>query len=497
MKIKAARYLCCLLALFLCCACGPKEEPSVYLFFTADIEGVFWPRPEPRYGNEMTGGLSVLKSFLDKQTKPFVLLDGGNWFAQTPEGTLSKGAYFNTAAASLPYAGRLFTDKDLIYGWASLAEIIKTSPFPFILSNVTYNGKLPAGAKPWLLKRAGEYKIGVLGLVSQQAAKGKRRLGSLGIADEIAAARQTVQTLRQKGADAVVLISALGSSDDETALTDARLAEEVPGIDVILSSNMGRESAETQKVGKTLIVYPGAKLDSVGQVALYFNKNKELTDMQFADVVLYRRDFDEDHTVAEKIASIRRTARSQMNRPAGRMEQALKGNLDAESALGDWAADCVRKWAKADAAVINADSLRADLPSGEITQYDLYGVYPYADHITFLDIKGDALRRALEAGLAVPHNFAQISGLRADYNPAAPEGARLKYVTVNGAPLSSSKTYRVAITDHMLAGGAGHDAFIDSLEFKNTHVEVRTVLRLCLAGKNASAPEGGRWRKVK
>lgn len=496
--MKAARYLCCLLVLFLCCACGPKKEPSVYLFFTSDIEGVFWARPEPRFGNEMTGGLAVLKSFLDKQTKPFVLLEGGNWFAQTPEGTLSKGEYFNTASSSLPYTARLFTDKDLIYGWPSLSYIIKNSPFPFVLSNVTSNGKTPAGAKPWLVKQAGNYKIGILGLVSQQAAKEKRRMGGLNISDEIAAAQQTVQTLKENGAQVIVLMSALGSSDEENALTDARLAEEVPGIDIILSSNLGREAAETQTVGKTLIVYPGSKLDGVGQIALYFNKNQELTDVQFEDVVLYRRDFGEDQTVAEKIASIRRAARGQMNRPVGKMDRSLKGNLDEESALGDWAADCLRKWAKADAAVINSDSLRADLPAGEITQYDLYGVYPYADHVTFLDIKGSALRQALEAGLAVPHNFAQISGLRVDYNPSAPEGSRVRYVTQNGSSLSPSKVYRVAVTDHMLAGGAGHDAFVDSLEFKNTHVEVRTVLRLCLAGKEGtSVPEGGRWRKVK
>ena len=59
----------CLLALLLgwVWGCAPAQQPTLNLFFTSDIEGVFWPRPEPRYGNEVTGGLSVLKSFLDKQ----------------------------------------------------------------------------------------------------------------------------------------------------------------------------------------------------------------------------------------------------------------------------------------------------------------------------------------------------------------------------------------------------------------------------------------------
>ena len=236
----------------------------------------------------------------------------------------------------------------------------------------------------------------------------------------------------------------------------------------------------------------------MGRVALFFNKNEELTDVRFEDIVLYRRDFGEDRDVAEKVAAVRRAARGQMNRPAGKLEKELKGNVDAESALGDWTADCLRRWAKADAAVVNADSLRADLPAGSVTQYDLYGVYPYADHVTFLDIKGVALWRALEAGLSVPHNFAQISGLKVTYNPSAPEGNRIRSVSVGGVPLERQKAYRVAITDHMLAGGAGHDGFIDSLEFKNTQVEVRTVMRLCLSGRpRIDMPEGGRWRAVK
>ncbi len=497
--MKNAARFCFLLLLMLCCGCGSKELPSVNLFFTSDIEGVFWARPVPRYGNEVTGGLSILKAFLDKQNVPFVLLDGGNWFAQTPEGTLTKGDYFNSATSSIPYSGRLFTEKDLVYGWGSLSHIMKDSPAPFILSNVTLsNGKLPAGAKAYLLENAGDYKIGVFGLVGRHAVKGKQRLGGLKITDEIAAAKEAVQTLRAKGAHVVVLLSALGMPQDEVALTDALIAEEVPGIDVIIGSNWGHEEAESEEVGKTLIVYPGAKLDGVGQVRLFFTKDKELAKIDFEDVVLYRRDYGENELVAEQVADIRRAARGQMNRPVGKISQEMKGNLNEESVLGNWAADCLRKWAKTDVAVINSDSLRAELPAGQITQYDLYQLYPYADNVTYLTMKGEALLEALEAGLNVPGNFAQIAGLKISYNPEGEFGKKLLSVQVNGVRLSPSATYRVAVTDHMLAGGAGHDAFIDSLEFKNTQVEMRTVLRLCLAGnKDISVPATNRWRKVK
>ena len=490
--------LVCLFLLFLG-ACAGQEQADVNLFFTSDIEGVFWSRPEPQYGNEEIGGLAVLKSFLSKQTTPFVLLDGGNWFAQTPEGNLTKGDYFNTLSASLPYTARLFTEQDLVYGWGSLSRIIKDSPAPFVLSNVTLaNGKIPAGVRPWIIEEVQGVKIGLLGLVPQRALRGKQRLGGLKISEEIKAAQNGVSLLKEKGAQVIVLISALGASDEKETLTDSVLAEEVPDIDIILSADLGRESAESAQVGQTLIIYPGSKLDSVAQVGLYLNKNKELTKMKFQDTVLYRRDFGTDPYVVELTEDIRRATRNQMDKPIGKIEKDLTGNLEAESSLGNWAADCLRKWAKTDVAIVNADSLRKNLSAGTVTQYDLYQLYPYIDHVTILSMKGDALLSALEEGLNTTGHFAQISGLQVRYAPQGLPGKRITAAYVKNNPISTKQTYRVAITDYMLSGGAGHDGFIDSLEFKNTQVEMRTVLRLCLAGKNQEKSDTQkRWRIVK
>ena len=495
MKLAIRFFLGCLLLAGLA-GCRKTELPSVNVFITADIEGVFWSRPEPRYANEVTGGFSILKSFLDKQTEPFLLLEGGNWFASTPEGTLSQGAYFNTVAARIPYTGRMFTEKDLIYGWGSLSHILKDSPSPFILSNVTLpNGKLPAGMKPWSLKEVGGYKIGILGILSTRALQGKQRTSGLVVHPEIQAARDTVQLLRDKGAQAIIMLAALDTQAGPQRVTAADVAEEVGGIDVMIVSNVGREAAETSRAGKTLVVYAGSRFDSIGRVKLFFNSNSEVAEMRFEDIILYRRDFGEDEEIAAKVAALRRAAQNELNRPVGSSNTQLTGNLQGESALGDWAADCMRKWAKTDIAVLNAASLRDVLPQGQITQYDLYKVYPYADHVTYLTMKGQALLNALEQGLAVPDNFAQISGLQIRYSPSAPQGKRILSMRVNGAPIVPTATYRVAVTDHMLAGGAGHDGFIDSLEFKNTQVEMRNVLRFCLpSSKPISAPPGGRWK---
>lgn len=488
-----------LLALGWAAGCAPQPPVPVNLFVTADMEGVYWSRPEPRYDNETVGGLAVLKSFLDKQTEPFLLLEGGNWFAQTPEGTLFSKDYLSSLSEQLPYAARLFTEQDLAYGWGPLSHFLKDSPAPFILSNVTLKGGYwPAGSKRWLLSQVGEYKIGIIGLVSPRAVRGPARRGGLVIADPLETVRELVPQLREKGAQAIVVLSGLGQAENENAVTDFELAEEISGIDVIVRSGLGSERAAVHRVGGTWLVYPGSRLASVAKVQLLFTQDGALANIKVSHPVLYRRDFGEDETVAAETEKLRQAARSQLIHRVGKSAQEMSGRSDGESALGNWAADCLRKWAKADAAVLNASALRSSLPAGPVTQYDLYNVYPYNDHVTYLTIKGAALQQALEKSLSVADNFPQIAGLQIKYRPDAAAGRRISAVKINNAPLLPTATYRVAVPDGLLSGGAGHDGFIDSLEFKNTQVEMRTVLRLCLAGKQEATPPAlGRWSVVK
>ena len=69
----------------------------------------------------------------------------------------------------------------------------------------------------------------------------------------------------------------------------------------------------------------------------------------------------------------------------------------------------------------------------------------------------------------------------------------------NGRIVRPDATYRIAVTDHILAGGFGHDEFINALEFKSTFVEARQIMRSCLARqKTVTVPDyANRWKLVK
>lgn len=496
MRVK--RFAAVLAGLVLLGGCAREELTSVDIFFTADVQGFYWSRPEPRLDNREAGGYAVLKNFLQSREGEYLLFDGGSWFGSAPEGTMTKGAYVDELARTLPYTAGTISDKDLVYGWPSLRAIVREMPYPFVVANLRLENQIPWPIHDYQIRTVNGIKIGVFGLINPtNINKNKSRLPGLSAQDPVQAAKTMTALLHEKGVDYIILLSSLGDPE-KTGVSDTSIAEEVSGIHLILSSNKDRENAETDQINNTFIVYPGSKLDSVALVRLSFDKNKQFRGQTFEDIPLLKDSFSEDAEIAGRAASLRAETRKKMNARVAELPAQINTALAQESALGNLLTQCLYKWSRLDGAVLNSDSIRSSLPAGRLSEYDLYKAYPYGDNITFLTIKGAAFVKAMEASLNAKDNFPQIAGFTVSYADT-PQGKKIRQITLdNGRIVRPQDTYRFAVTDHVLAGGFGHDGFIDSLEFKNTFVEARQIMRSCLARqKTVEAPALGRWKKVK
>lgn len=496
MRVK--RFAAVLAGLVLLGGCAREELTSVDIFFTADVQGFYWSRPEPRLDNREAGGYAVLKNFLQSREGEYLLFDGGSWFGSAPEGTMTKGAYVAELARTLPYTAGTISDKDLVYGWPSLRAIVREMPYPFVIANLRLENQIPWPMHDYQIRTVNGVKIGVFGLINPtNINKNKSRLPGLSAQDPVQAAKTMTALLHEKGVDYIILLSSLGDPE-KTGVSDTSIAEEVSGIHLILSSNKDRENAETDQINDTFIVYPGSKLDSVALVRLSFDKNKQFRGQTFEDIPLLKDSFSEDAEIAGRAASLRAETRQKMNARVAELPAQINTALAQESALGNLLTQCLYKWSRLDGAVLNSDSIRSSLPAGRLSEYDLYKAYPYGDNITFLTIKGAAFVKAMEASLNAKDNFPQIAGFTVSYADT-PQGKKIRQITLdNGRVVRPQDTYRFAVTDHVLAGGFGHDGFIDSLEFKNTFVEARQIMRSCLARqKTVEAPALGRWKKVK
>lgn len=478
--------------------CAREERVGIDVFFTADTEGFYFSRPEPRLDNQEAGGYGVLKNFLQTRTTPYLLFDGGNWFGSSAEGTLLKASYVPLLTKEIPFTAGTITDKDLIYGWPVARNIVKELNYPLVVANLRLENQIPWPLHDYQIRTVEGIKIGIFGVMASLE-QDRSRLPGLSTLDPIETAQQMATMLQEKGVDYIIVLSALGLSS-QTGDTNAALAAEVTGIDLILSSNQDNDTPETEKINNTWIVYPGSKLDSVGQISLQFDKKShELKDVTFTDQPLLKNTYGEDEPIAQEAAALLSQTRSNMKKFVAKVPQEISADLKTQSALGSLLSQCLHRWAKLDGAILNAASIRSSLPQGDLTEFDLYKTYPYGDNITYVTLKGAALTKALEASLNAPDNFPQIAGFFVMYADT-PVGKKITRVTLdNGRIVRPQETYRIAVTDHILAGGFGHDEFINALEFKSTFVEARQIMRSCLVRqKTVTAPDfKNRWKVVK
>jgi 5'-nucleotidase / UDP-sugar diphosphatase len=137
-----------------------------------------------------------------------------------------------------------------------------------------------------------------------------------------------------------------------------------------------------------------------------------------------------------------------------------------EAAMGNLVADAARQKTRADVAVMNGGGIRGGrvyAPGSAITRRDVLAELPFRNRVVTIEITGAALRAAIENGLsrlpAAAGRFPHVSGMAVEYDARRAAGERVLTITVGGAPLDPSRTYRVATNDFMARGGDGYATF--------------------------------------
>jgi len=108
-------------------------------------------------------------------------------------------------------------------------------------------------------------------------------------------------------------------------------------------------------------------------------------------------------------------------------------NRAQESPLGDLVTDAIRLGTGADAAIMNAGTMRIDdvIPAGPITNYQFESIFLFLDEarIMTFPITGARLRELLERGVSDgvlgKGGYLQVSGLRYKWSASRPSGSRI------------------------------------------------------------------------
>ncbi len=171
----------------------------------------------------------------------------------------------------MKYDGFTPGEIDLSLGVQELLKRSRQAQFPFLSANlIERQSKKPVFA-PYRIKDAGEMKIGIFGLISNnfhlRQSTGDREKYFL--AEPLPVAGKTVSQLKAKGCDVIICLAHMEENEQKI------LAQEVRGIHFILGGHARTLRPETNQVNNTDILKAGTRGEYLGQVE-FFTSGKRL-----------------------------------------------------------------------------------------------------------------------------------------------------------------------------------------------------------------------------
>jgi 2',3'-cyclic-nucleotide 2'-phosphodiesterase (5'-nucleotidase family) len=345
--------------------------------------------------------------------------------------------------------------------------------------------------------------------------------GRVVLRDIVPEVRTAVAEAKAKGADVIVvtLHSGLsGGSAYDTATTGvpsenvaARVAREIPGIDLIVVGHSHQELADTV-IGTTRLIQPKNWATSVGVAHLTLERSGESWH-----VARSRGTTIQSVGHAEQPAVVAAARREHdatvgyVNRVVGTTPVAWRADSARvrDTPLIDFILEVERRAANADLASTPAYALDAALDAGPITEAELARLYPYDNTLRAIRISGRQLREYLEFSARyfrtfagdtgrttsliderVPgYNYDIVSG--ADYvlDISRPVGSRLTSLTVKGRPVADADTFTLALNNYRQTGGGGYAMLRGAPVVYDAQQELRQLLVDEVGRRKTLSPE--------
>jgi len=369
---------------------------------------------------------------------------------------------------------------------AYLNRAIAQARFQFLAANVYAPDGSHAYTPSITLTRSG-VRIAVIGATTPGSMiwdRDKLR-GKIEIRDIVPSVRTAVGDARAHGAKVVVVVLHSGlnepSSYDTVATglpsenVSARVAREVPGIDVVVFGHSHKQLADTMIAG-TLLTQPRNWAGSLSVARIrVVRRGRDWHVSEKTARVIRARGHAEQATVLAATSDAHARTVQYVTSPIG--TTAVRWSADSarvkDTPILDFVLEVERRTAGADLASGAAFNLNADFGPGAITMADMAELYPYDNNVLrAVKISGKQLRDYLEFSAkyyrasangdsltdpAVPgFNFDIVQGVDYTMDITKPLGLRITMLSRNGRPVVDTDTFTMALNDYRQVGGGGY-----------------------------------------
>ncbi len=397
-------------------------------------------------------------------------------------------------------------------GHQALVDFIKGAKFPFVDANTDFsaddkftglftdlissepeNGKIYSG----IVKEINGEKVGIFGLTTEET-KDIASPNKVKFTNYIEEAEKAVAAFEGMGVNKIIALTHIGYNDNPNVDNDILLAQNVPGIDVIVGGHDHTKLEEpfvvdTNTVGEakdaTLIVQANEYVKYLGTLDVTFDGDGVVTKYKGELIDLGK--VAEDKKLVKLLALYKAKVDEVNNKEIGvtlkealanprSSETSLESVRSNETALGNIITDGMLAKAQkfTDKTVVmalqNGGGIREAIPAGNITVGQVITVLPFGNTLALMDATGAELKAAFEVSLKnVPNEnggFLHIAGAKLQYDSSKEAGSRVVSVeyfdkaTGKYVPLQDDKRYTVATNAYTAKGGDGFDMFAKAYE---------------------------------
>lgn len=511
-------------ALFTGCAKAPPpavilpahaDTVELVVMATTDVHGHLrgWDyfSATPDSSGSLASAATLAESIRAEQPGMTILLDAGDLFQGTP---LTYLATRSTARAPHPvmaamtvmrYDAAAVGNHEFNYGLESFKRAASHASFPFLAANVFCTDGTRAFPASTIVPR-GPLSVGIVGATTPGSAVWDRDKlqGVLEFRDIIPSVRAAVDSVRASGAHVVLVAlhaGLTGEASYDTVSTNlpsenvaARLAHEVPGIDLIVFGHSHRELPDTIINGVRLL-QPRNWARSLGVARLTAARSAEgWSVVSSTGRTIPTAGQAEDSTVLALTGRAHEATVAYVAEPIGSTAAVWRSDSARvrDVPLTDFILEVQRKVSGAQLASTAAFSLTAALDSGPITVAEVARLYPYENTLKSVRLTGKQLREYLEfsaryfgrSGSDEPavdpktpgFNFDIVAGAEYTIDVSRPVGSRITRLTVNGVPVADTATFTMALNNYRQSGGGGYTMLRDAPVVYEGTGEIRQLL---------------------
>lgn len=482
-------------------AAAAPEKVTITLLGTTDIHGNIEPidyyadRPANR-------GLVKIATLVQQEravAPNALLLDCGDTIQGSPLAyyfaikDTSKPNPTIAAMNAMHYDAAALGNHEFNYGLGVLWKAKREARFPIMAANLRQEYKPDSAEyfRPYIVKSVSGVRVAIVGFVTPGVPRWEIPEHYRGYQFEsiVESARRVIPEVR-KQADLVVVIAHSGLGPDpeakEQLSTDElsgenailALAEQVPGIDLILFGHTHQEVPERMIHG-VLLMQPRNWGQSLGRVQVEMEREANgawRIASKHSTAIPVTESVPVDPEIAALAEPYEKYTQAMLSTPIATSTKDLNGSFARyqDDPLVDLIHKVQMEEGHADVSLATMFMTTAHIPEGQVTARHIASLYIYSNTLYTVEMTGAQLKEALEHAASFftawpvpPGERMRMPGYNADSAEGVnyvidlrrPVGDRVRDLTFQGKPLDPARKLRVAINNYRYTGGGHYDVF--------------------------------------